>query len=64
MGRKITMRGKNAQYIERRAADATPDNERKTILLTMRLTLVSWLAPLIFPLLSVKLLPVYARLFN
>ena len=32
MGRKITMRGKNAQYIERRAADATPDNEREIIM--------------------------------
>ena len=28
MGRKITMTGKNAKYIEHRAADATPDNER------------------------------------
>lgn len=32
MGRKITMRGKNAKYIERRAADATPDNEREIIM--------------------------------
>ena len=28
MGRKITMTGKNAKYIEHRAADATPDNDR------------------------------------
>ena len=27
MGRKITMTGKNAKYIEHRAADATPDND-------------------------------------
>ena len=29
MGRKITMTGKNAQYIERRGAYATPDYERE-----------------------------------
>ena len=29
MGRKITMTGKNAQYIEHRAASATPDNDRE-----------------------------------
>ena len=28
MGRKITMTGMNAKYIEHRAADATPDNDR------------------------------------
>lgn len=28
MGRKITMTGKNAKYIEHRAADAAPDNDR------------------------------------
>ena len=28
MGRKIVMTGKNAKYIEHRAADATLDNER------------------------------------
>lgn len=28
MGRKITMTGKNAKYIEHRAADAVPDNDR------------------------------------
>lgn len=28
MGRKIIMTGKNAQYIEHRAANATPDNDR------------------------------------
>lgn len=32
MGRKITMRGMNAQYIEHRAADAAPDNEREIIM--------------------------------
>lgn len=29
MGRKITMTGKNAQYIEHRAADATPGDDRE-----------------------------------
>ena len=28
MGRKITMRGKHAQYKEHRAANATPDADR------------------------------------
>ncbi len=32
MGRKITMTGKNAQYIERRGAYATPDNDREIIM--------------------------------
>ena len=29
MGRKITMTGKNAQYVEHRGINATPDNERE-----------------------------------
>lgn len=29
MGRKITMTGKNAQYIEHRGVNATPDNDRE-----------------------------------
>lgn len=29
MGRKITMTGRNAQYIEHRAANAAPDNDRE-----------------------------------
>ncbi len=29
MGRKITMTGRNAQYIEHRAANATPDDHRE-----------------------------------
>ena len=29
MGRKITMTGRNAQYIEHRAANTTPDNDRE-----------------------------------
>ena len=29
MGRRITMTGKNAQYIEHRAANATPDDNRE-----------------------------------
>lgn len=29
MGRKITMTGRNAQYIEHRAANATPDDNRE-----------------------------------
>ena len=32
MGRKITMTGKNAQYIEQRGAYATPDNDREIIM--------------------------------
>ena len=32
MGRKITMRGKHAQYIEHRAANATPDADRDILL--------------------------------
>ena len=29
MGRKITMTGRNAQYVEHRAANATPDDDRE-----------------------------------
>ena len=29
MGRKITMTGKNAQYLEHRGVNATPDNDRE-----------------------------------
>ena len=32
MGRKITMTGKNAQYIERRGAYTTPNNNREIIM--------------------------------
>ena len=32
MGRKITMTGKNAQYIEHRGVNATPDNDREIIM--------------------------------
>ena len=32
MARKITIIGKNAQYIERRGANATPDNDREIML--------------------------------
>lgn len=32
MGRKITMKGKNAQYIEHRGVNATPDNEREILM--------------------------------
>ncbi|UKK55727.1 hypothetical protein [Prevotella communis] len=32
MGRKITMTGKNAQYIEHRGMNATPDNDREIVM--------------------------------
>jgi len=32
MGRKITMTGKNAQYIEHRGANTTPDNDREILM--------------------------------
>lgn len=32
MGRKITMTGKNAQYIEHRGVNATPDNDREIVM--------------------------------
>ena len=32
MGRKITMTGKNAQYIERRGANTIPDNDREILM--------------------------------
>lgn len=32
MGRKITMTGKNAQYIEHRGVNAIPDNEREIVM--------------------------------
>ena len=32
MGRKITLTGKNARYIEHRGADATPDSDREILM--------------------------------